>query len=133
MVIFGDGCQTRDFTYVSDTARGILRAGLVEAAIGRTINLGFGREIAIGELARLVAEVADGADGQIVQELPRPGDTLRLYADITQARQFLHFEPRVTLREGLSQLKQWYLGFGKAPHDLLTDEVVHNWTLPARG
>src|SRR5207253_3360712 len=50
MVIFGDGEQTRDFTFVSDTARGIVAAGMAGDAIGHTINLGQGRENSIDEL-----------------------------------------------------------------------------------
>ncbi len=55
MVVFGDGTQTRDFTYVEDTARGILLAGMADTAVGQTINLGSGREIAINDLAHEVA------------------------------------------------------------------------------
>ncbi|MCA9914288.1 MAG: SDR family NAD(P)-dependent oxidoreductase, partial [Anaerolineae bacterium] len=57
LVIFGDGSQTRDFTYVEDTARGILLAGTHEAAIGKTLNLGSGYEIPIHELAETVKQV----------------------------------------------------------------------------
>src|SRR5439155_3431420 len=64
MLVFGDGHQTRDFTFVSDTARGILLAGLAENAVGQTINLGSGREISINELTREVA-VACGRDALV--------------------------------------------------------------------
>src|SRR5207247_6543168 len=57
LVVFGDGTQTRDFTDVRDTARGILQAGFGEAAIGETLNLGQGSEIRINDLAREVKEV----------------------------------------------------------------------------
>src|SRR6266849_1906864 len=57
MVIFGDGTQTRDFTYVSDTAAGILAAGQSDAAVGHTFNLGNGKEITINNLAQAVAAV----------------------------------------------------------------------------
>ena len=62
MVIFGDGTQTRDFTFVSDTARGIREAGLSNDTVGRTINLGSGREISINDLARKVADVTGHPD-----------------------------------------------------------------------
>src|SRR5437667_426793 len=52
--IFGDGYQTRDFTHVHDLARGIVAAGESPDAVGRTFNLGSGREISIAALARLV-------------------------------------------------------------------------------
>ncbi|MDW8404133.1 SDR family NAD(P)-dependent oxidoreductase [Chloroflexus sp.] len=127
MVIFGDGTQTRDFTYVSDTARGIMLAGMVEAAIGGTFNLGQGREISINELARTVAEVVGQPDAQVIHDEPRPGDVLRLYADSTRAQQVLGFTPTISLREGLHRLREWYLSRGVAIEDLLAEERVHNW------
>lgn len=127
MVIFGDGSQTRDFTYVSDTARGILLAGMVENAVGGTFNIGQGREISINELARTVAEVIGRPDAAIIHDEPRPGDVLRLYADSTQAQQVLGFAPTVSLREGLQRLREWYLSRGVPIEDLLAEERVHNW------
>lgn len=129
MVIFGDGTQTRDFTYVSDAARGILTAGLADDAVGQTINLGSGHEIAINELAREVAAVVGRPDTTVIHDDPRPGDTLRLYADTAKARQLLGFEPKVTLREGLARLRDWYLSLGQPPEKLLEQEVVRNWEL----
>jgi UDP-glucose 4-epimerase len=127
MVIFGDGEQTRDFTFVSDTARGILLAGLSDPAVGQTINIGSGGEIKIKELAREVAAVAAQSDPQIIHSDPRPGDVLRLCADTTRASQLLGFEPRVALHDGLMQLKEWYLGTGNTPEQLLEHEKVRNW------
>jgi len=129
MVIFGDGNQTRDFTYVSDTARGILMAGLADDAVGQTINLGSGRESAINELAREVAAVVGRPDAAVIHDDPRPGDVLRHCADTTKACQLLGFEPRVTLREGLTRLKDWYLSLGQPPELLLEQEIVRNWEL----
>src|SRR6266540_1592993 len=57
LVVFGDGQQTRDFTYVTDTARGIVSAGLSDRTVGTSINLGSGSEIRICDLARAVADV----------------------------------------------------------------------------
>lgn len=127
MVIFGDGTQTRDFTYVEDTAQGILLAGLADAAVGRTINLGSGREITINALARAVAKSAGRADAEVIREVSRPGDVLRLYADTTQARHLLGFRPQIAFEEGLNRLRDWYRGLGKSPEELLEDEIVRNW------
>jgi UDP-glucose 4-epimerase len=132
MIIFGDGIQTRDFTYVSDTARGILMAGLTDHAVGETINLGSGHEIAINDLAHEVAAAAERPDTLVVRYDARPGDVLRLCADTTKARELLSFEPRVTLREGLIKLKQWYLALPQTPEMMLQEEVLHNWNLVER-
>lgn len=127
MVIFGDGTQTRDFTEVSDTARGILLAGWADQVVGETINLGSGAEISINDLAQEVNAVLDQPEARVQHHMPRPGDVLRLYADTTKARQRLGFEPKVTLREGLVKLRDWYLSLDQSPETLLAQEVVHNW------
>jgi len=126
MVVFGDGTQTRDFTFVSDTAAGIRLAGTVDAAVGQTINLGIGREIRINELAQQVAAVV-GRPPKVVHDNPRPGDVLRLYAGCALARDVLGFQPTVSLGDGLWRLRQWYLERGESPERLLESEVVHNW------
>jgi UDP-glucose 4-epimerase len=127
MVILGDGHQTRDFTYVSDTAKGILLAGFTDATIGQTINLGSGFEISIQELAREVASVLEQPDAAITYDEPRPGDVLRLYSESTKSQQFLEFKPQITLREGLTKLRNWYLTLGQTPEKLLENETVRNW------
>lgn len=129
MVIFGDGTQTRDFTYVSDSARGIILAGTAAAAVGRTINLGSGSELTVNDLARTVAEITGRPDAAIVHDTPRPGDVLRLYADMSQARSLLGYEPRIPLADGLRQLLSWYRAQNVSPEVLLRDEVVRNWDL----
>ena len=127
MVVFGDGTQTRDFTFVSDTAAGIILAGEHDEAAGETINIGSGAEVTINELAQRVAAAAERADAKVQHDIPRPGDVLRLYADTTRARTLLGFRPRVTLAEGLQRLLEWYRSQGVSPEQLLEQEIVHNW------
>jgi UDP-glucose 4-epimerase len=128
MIVLGDGSQTRDFLYVSDTARGIIEAGLADGTVGQTINLGSGREYAINDLAQQVAAVCGaGARAAVEHTDPRPGDVLRLCADSSRAKKLFGFEPRVSLREGLEQLRDWYFGLGQSPQELLRQEVVRNW------
>lgn len=126
MVVFGDGTQTRDFTYVEDSARGILLAGTTDAAVGRTINLGSGSEISINDLAHAVALVA-GRPVHVVHDDPRPGDVLRLCADVTQARALLQYDARVSLADGLRRLSEWYHSLGASPEELLKGDVIRNW------
>lgn len=126
LVIFGDGTQTRDFTFVADIARGILLAGTCEAAIGRTINLGSGQEISILDLAAAVGRTLKRSIA-IEHTEPRPGDVRRLCANSTQASELLDFSPQLNLETGLARLADWYASLGAAPEDLLTAEVVRNW------
>jgi UDP-glucose 4-epimerase len=129
MVIFGGGTQTRDFTYVTDTARGVLIAGLADNTVGQTINLGSGNEVVINDLARKVALIIAQKETQVNYDNPRPGDVYRLCADTTRARQLLGFNPTVTLEEGLTKLRDWYLSLKQPPEVLLEQETVRNWEL----
>jgi len=127
LIIFGDGTQTRDFTFVSDTARGILTAGLHPSAIGRTFNLGSGFEMTIKDLAETIARSV-GLDKATVQhDAPRPGDVLRLYSDSRRSAEVLGFKPEISLEQGIQHLKDWYSSQPTSPDALLEQEVVHNW------
>ncbi len=130
LVVFGDGSQSRDFTFVSDTARGILLAGEHPEAVGETINIGTGTDVTIADLAKLVATETGKPDAAIVHDEARPGDVYRLIADVSRARALLGFEPRVSMSDGLQQLLQWYRAQRKTPEELLEQEVVRNW-IPA--
>ena len=66
MVIFGDGTQTRDFTFVGDTASGIIAAGISDASVGQTFNLGTGKEIRVLELANTIRQVLDRPQAEII-------------------------------------------------------------------
>jgi UDP-glucose 4-epimerase len=130
MVVFGDGTQSRDFTYVSDTAHGILLAGEHQLAVGETINVGSGSEVTISDLARRVAIELGRPDAAVEYDRPRPGDVHRLVADVARARALLGYEPKVSLSEGLQRLLQWYRDQNRTPEELLEQEIVRNW-IPA--
>ena len=130
MIVFGDGSQSRDFTFVSDTAAGILLAGEHPQAVGETINIGSGTDVTIADLAKTVAAVTGRPDAAVVHDEPRPGDVYRLIADVSRARALLGFEPRVSMADGLHILLQWYRDQKKSPEELLEQEVVRNW-IPA--
>lgn len=125
--IFGDGTQTRDFTYVADTARGILLCGIHEAAVGQTINIGSGREVAIGRLAEIISEFVAAGRASIIYDHPRPGDVLRLCAETTKARELIGYVPTVSLHDGLNSLYAWYRESDRPVDALLAEEVEHNW------
>lgn len=127
MIIFGDGTQTRDFTYVTDTARSICLAGLSKDAVGETINLGSGMEITINDLASEIASAAGKPDAVVIHTDPRPGDVRRLCVDNRKARDLLGFQPKVTLREGLAILSDWYRSREQPAEVLLEEEISTNW------
>ncbi len=133
MVIFGDGTQTRDFSFVSDTARGIILAGISDQPVGQTLNLGSGQELSIRQLAQEVARVAENPGAKIEYHSPRPGDVLRLCADTTKAREFIGYKPEFSFQEGLRKLHEWYLGLGLSIDSLLEQEMVRNWEQPPSG
>lgn len=101
---------TRDLNYVSNTVDGFLKSAATPAAVGQTINLGSGREISVGELAKLIAhlcgrEVTIEADPQRIR--PGKSEVERLLADNTLAGTLLNWKPGVTLEDGLTKTIEW--------------------------
>jgi NAD dependent epimerase/dehydratase len=109
-VKLGKLAPTRDLNFVANTVDGFLAAAAAPAAIGQTINLGSGREISIGDLARLIGRLL-GCELQIEEDSrrlrPEKSEVERLLADNTLARTILGWEPRVTLEEGLTRTIEW--------------------------
>jgi UDP-glucose 4-epimerase len=127
LIIFGTGEQTRDFTYVDDTAAGIMAAATADAAIGETINLGSGREVTINNLAAAVASAVGRNQADVERRTDRPGDVGRLCAGVTKSADLLNFQPHVSLQDGLKRLHAWYQAQPHTAAELLADEVVENW------
>jgi len=128
-VIFGDGSQGRDFTYVTETARGLAAALEGDALVGSTVNLGHGRLVTIRELAEAVLRLCGRTDLGIEWAAPRPGDVHRLIADTRRSKEILGFEPQVDLEEGLRRYLAWFRAQYPDPRALLEDNVA-NWRLP---
>ncbi len=126
-VVFGDGSQTRDFTFVEDTARGIALAAESEAAVGETINLGSGNETRIDDLARLVLAVTGRTELGIAHDQPRPGDVMRLIADSSRAADRLGWKPTTDLTTGLDALLGWHRRQGTDWGEALRQDVIRNW------
>jgi len=106
VVVYGDGTQSRDFTYVDDIARGTI-AGLRPLGY-EVVNLGSDRPVTLLELIRLVEQLADKK--AVLRYLPRhPADVTATWADIGKARRLLDWEPQTDLRSGVAALMAWYL------------------------
>jgi dTDP-glucose 4,6-dehydratase len=109
-VYLGHLHPTRDLNYVSDTVEGFLAAALADNVVGETINLGSGREISIGDLALLIARLL-GKQIRIETDerrrRPEKSEVERLLADNSKAKRLLHWQPRVSLEEGLQRTIHW--------------------------
>jgi UDP-glucose 4-epimerase len=106
-VIEGDGLQTRDFIYVDDTVAAILALATLDAAGGRTLNVGSGREVAIHEVVEAICEIA-GYTGEIFHAPARVADVRRHRADVTAVEALLGPVARTPLREGLERTYSWH-------------------------
>jgi GDP-L-fucose synthase len=106
VVLWGDGTPTREFLYVEDAAEGIWLAGQSYDGV-EPVNLGSGEEIAIRELAELVADVT-GFEGGIVWDTSKPNGQPRRRLDVSRAEEQFGFRARTPLREGLERTVAWY-------------------------
>lgn len=100
----------RDFTYLSDTVDGFIKAAATPGINGETINLGYGAEVSIGELAALVIElIGRSVEVRVDPKRLRPehSEVMRLLSDNRKARTLLNWQPEVDLRTGLEQTIAW--------------------------
>jgi UDP-glucose 4-epimerase len=126
-IVFGDGNQTRDFTHVRDTVRGILLAADARAAVD-VVNIARGEEVSVNRIATLVLAACGRANVTPEFGPERPGDVRRHYADITRARNVLGFEPQVAIGDGIRQYVEWFKDAFPDPAAVLPREQAYNWT-----
>jgi nucleoside-diphosphate-sugar epimerase len=105
--IYGDGEQTRDFTYVANVVEGVLRACEAPGASGEIINVATGGRISLNQLFEQMRMLV-GADVQPVYAAFRRGDVRDSQADISKAGKLLDYKPTVTFEEGLRKTVDWY-------------------------
>jgi UDP-glucose 4-epimerase len=112
-IIYGDGLQTRDYTYINDAVRAYDLVLNHNEPINEPINFGTGKEVSIIDLANKIIELC-GKKGNIKPVLvePRIGEVKRLIADATKAKDLLGWEPKYRLEEGLKDFIQWYKNYG---------------------
>jgi nucleoside-diphosphate-sugar epimerase len=104
--IYGDGEQTRDFTYVANVVDGVLRACEAPRAAGEVINVATGGRISLNELLRTINRIVGTSIEPIYAE-PRAGDVRDSQADITKAKTLLGYVPTVNLEQGLQKTLEW--------------------------
>ncbi|MHB1929805.1 MAG: NAD-dependent epimerase/dehydratase family protein [Acidimicrobiales bacterium] len=105
LALYGDGTQSRDFTYVDDVVQATVAAASAEAA-GQAVNVGGGSRVTLTEVLSLLEELV-GAPLDVRREPSARGDVRHTGADLSRARALLGFRPRVALREGLSAQVEW--------------------------
>jgi UDP-glucose 4-epimerase len=125
-VVFGDGSQTRDFTWVEETARGIVAATECDALVGDAVNVAHGHGVSVREISDLLLDIigANGLQPELVEG--RPGDVDRHYADTTKAEELFGFRAEIGIREGLERYVASLAGERDASA-IGRSEPVRNW------
>ena len=107
LTVYGDGSQTRSFSYVDDLVDGVVRLAAADAARGAIVNIGNPEETTIAAFAALVASAAGVALN--IERRPLPADDpTRRKPDISLARTLLGWEPRIALRDGIARTLHWW-------------------------
>lgn len=107
-VVFGDGEQSRDFTYIDNVVGALLRACDAPGVSGRTLNVATGSRVSLNETLRLLERIT-GRPARPRYAPPRAGDIRHSLADISLARELLGYQPAVDFEEGLRRTWSWYL------------------------
>ena len=113
--IFGDGSQSRDFTYIDNAVRANLLAAQAPAAkvVGRVFNVATGARVDLNQTFELLKKMT-GYSGNVKYATEREGDIRHSLADISLATRALGYEPKVNFEEGLQRTVEWYRGQSKA-------------------
>ena len=105
--VFGDGEQSRDFTYVDNVVDANLLAARAEHTAGEVLNIACGEAVTVNAIIDMINELL-GKSIEPVYDPPRPGDIKHSLADVTHAQQLLGFRPTVLFKQGLRRAIEWY-------------------------
>jgi UDP-glucose 4-epimerase len=106
-VIYGDGEQTRDFTYVTNVVDGVLRAAETPGVGGQVFNIATNGRVSLNELLATLKKIF-GSNAEPIYKEARQGDVRDSQADISKAARLLGYKPLVGLEEGLRKTVEWY-------------------------
>jgi nucleoside-diphosphate-sugar epimerase len=109
-IIYGDGTQTRDFTYVKDVVQANLLCLEKPLKGGEVYNVGSGKRISVNELARLVCRLAGQGGLEPVHMPQRAGDVMHSLADISKISHEMGYKPSYTMEAGLGEVADWFRG-----------------------
>jgi nucleoside-diphosphate-sugar epimerase len=105
--VYGDGLQSRDFTYVDSVVEANLLAARVKHAKGEVLNIATGQAVTVNEVIDIINELL-GKSVKPIYDAPRPGDVKHSLADITLAKKTIGYKPTVTFKQGLELAIDWY-------------------------
>lgn len=128
-VVFGDGLQTRDFTFVTDTVENIIHASSAEELIGQAVNIAFGQEVSIRDVGERLLKLLGREDLDIQYQPERPGDVYRHYADVTKLQTVTGLKPMIDINQGLKLYVDWFRQTYPDPERLLAECQTRNWEL----
>ncbi len=106
ITLYGDGDQTRDFTFIQDAVAANLACLTAENAVGQVFNIGGGSRVSVNHVLDLLGRLS-GREVKVLRMENQKGDVRDTFADTTRAREILNFCPSVTVEEGLRQELQW--------------------------
>ncbi|HVO62416.1 MAG TPA: NAD-dependent epimerase/dehydratase family protein [Terriglobales bacterium] len=106
--VTGTGEETRDFTYVSDTVDGLLRCGVMEAAVGQAVNIATGRETSVGSLARMINDLTENVAGIHYTDRRKWDTRSRRLGCTARARELLEFAACTPMQIGLQNTIAWF-------------------------
>jgi UDP-glucose 4-epimerase len=128
LIIFGEGNQTRDFTFVEDSARALLAVAENPGCLNESVICCTSHETSVRQLAEMICEdFCLAPDEFIKKQEPRPGDVMRNVGDNSKLRDLVGFAPEITLAEGLSRTINWFNSLPLQPKELIAQETLRNW------
>jgi UDP-glucose 4-epimerase len=125
-VIYGDGAQTRDFTFVTETAEALAKLMSSDSTFGKTFNVCKGEEVSIKAIATMIMELTDLRQSPIYLN-KRPSDVLRLYGTASHLKDALGWSPQVSIYEGLQATVEWFKKNVPVTPELKTSFDPRNW------
>ena len=105
--IFGDGEQSRDFTYVENVVQANLLAMSAERLHGEAINIACGKQTSLNQLLSIIKDILGSAQAPIYEE-PRKGDVRHSLADIRKGKELINYEPKVRIETGLKKTVEFF-------------------------
>jgi UDP-glucose 4-epimerase len=128
LVVFGDGSQTRDFTFVQDAAKAVVAIAEEPACRNTAINFCSASETSIRQIAELICTCFDLDPNVFIQtQSARPGDVQRHFGDNSKFEKLFGFIPEISLSEGVRQTVEWFQSLPFAPEELIGQEELRNW------